>query len=397
MSKIWLLFPEKLIRLLNGVIVTLYAARTLSVSEFVVVAQGFIVLSLFSNILASSPLKSEWIRLYQKEQDFERLYSLFIGVSVISSIAAILYIFVIGFSIVEFAYLLPLTFIGGIQFFSVSRWKCEADGEWAFLARADTSILLVSFGLKLCSLYFFKSILVYGIIIFMENLLMLLHPLRKSPVRHLELDLISFKQLLFKYYKYLSIVILSLLYVKLDQIILTLISDDIEFSLYSLGVRVNDLIYIIPVVLVSFLSPGIYGADNRLDERRRKRKLFYLLIVSSLVYILIVNIFPDVLFERVVSMKYKQSLSLIRILSWSSIAVFIGYYWSIEVILNDLQSQYILAYIIGMFITVVGSLLVYPYYGVSGLAWVTVIGFSVSSLFGLVRYSFVELLETLRC
>ena len=169
-----------------------------------------------------------------------------------------------------------------------------------------------------------------------------------------------------------------LLYMKIDIIMLSEISGDVEVGLYSAAVRLSSLWYFIPMSLNSSMFPSILEA-KKTDEDLYYKKLQILFNIMSLVSYAIA-IPMTFLSTKVVLLLYGEEYFvagvILSIHIWSSLFVFMGVVQNSWNIAEDLTKLYLQRTVIGAIMNIILNLFLIPRHAGIGAAIATVISYA---------------------
>ncbi|MCC5641336.1 flippase, partial [Nostoc sp. CHAB 5844] len=172
----------------------------------------------------------------------------------------------------------------------------------------------------------------------------------------------------------------AMVYQRIDQIMLASLVDQKAVGLYSAAVRVSELWYVFPLIVVGSVFPRILK-EIRLAPERAKRQIDLLLTsfaVAAIVVSLIVTVYADLIVIALFGMDYKNSATVLIIHIWSSLFVFSGALSSRWLIAMSLQKYLLVSTLLGAIINIALNFIFIPHSGPVGAAWATLVSQSFS-------------------
>ncbi|MFQ5714321.1 MAG: flippase [Candidatus Scalinduaceae bacterium] len=171
-------------------------------------------------------------------------------------------------------------------------------------------------------------------------------------------------------------VVFTVIYFKIDIVMLSLIrGDNIEIGWYSAAMRLIELIGVVPALIVSALFPILSGLyKNSIDSLKKayKTSFKYLLVIALPVAVgtlLLSERFIYIIYGK----EYVKTIPALQILVFALIFIFVNYI--LMNILVAVDKQKINAIVAGtcVFVNITLNLCLIPYYGYLGAGFATVI------------------------
>jgi O-antigen/teichoic acid export membrane protein len=159
--------------------------------------------------------------------------------------------------------------------------------------------------------------------------------------------------------------------------------DATAVGLYDAGVRLAELWYFFPGVIISSLLPPIINA-KKIDESQYKRRLIRLaVLVTSLsfAYASLVTLIARPLMNLVFGGEFIGGYTALQIYVWSGIGVGIGLFINQYLITENRSKLVLYISFIGMTLNVILNIILIPLYGINGAALSTLISYTVGPLF----------------
>lgn len=168
-----------------------------------------------------------------------------------------------------------------------------------------------------------------------------------------------------------------LIYSRIDQVIIKYLMDESAVGIYDVGVRLSEVWYFIPSMIVGSLFPAIVNA-KKVDEQlyqTRMSKLYSLLIYLSLIIVVPVFLLADRLVILLYGEAFIEAANVIRIYAWTSVATAIGTVVNYYLINENYTKLSLFSNFFGMLINVLLNIILIPIYGIFGAALATLISY----------------------
>jgi polysaccharide transporter, PST family len=174
-----------------------------------------------------------------------------------------------------------------------------------------------------------------------------------------------------------------MIYVKSDQVMLGLLSTNLETGIYSVAARLSEIWYFIPVAIVTSYFPSLVESKkiSETEYKDKFSKLLRILLYSSTAIAIVMMFLSDFVVQLLFGKEYTESGVVLSIHIWAGIFAFLGVGSSKFFIIENLQKYYLYQTITGATLNVILNLFLIPRYGANGAAIATVIsyGFSICS------------------
>lgn len=173
-----------------------------------------------------------------------------------------------------------------------------------------------------------------------------------------------------------------MVYMRLDTIMLKMMSGDTAVGVYSAAVRVSEVWYFIPSAIVSSVSPAIMLAkDDPLLFHNRLRRLFALMTIVSYSIGTLVAVFSPLIIRMLYSASYSAAAPILSVHIWASIFVFLGVAQTPWDVTHNLMKLSLYRTSLGAVLNVAINLVLIPRLGAMGAAIATVISYAIASVF----------------
>ncbi|MCW7472064.1 flippase [Leptospira levettii] len=211
------------------------------------------------------------------------------------------------------------------------------------------------------------------------------------------------KEVVFVSFPLLLSAITTILYMKVDQIMIGNIMGDKELGIYSVAVRISELWYFIPMAISTSFFPHLIKLYNENVERYwfELKKLHVILFSISLIVALSVQFFADLGVFILYGEEYSQAAKVLKINIWAGLFVFLGVAGSNHLVISKAQNILFYKGLFGLMTNLILNYIMIPKFGLFGAAIATLISqLFASSLFLIFRGStfglFLLQVETLK-
>lgn len=194
-------------------------------------------------------------------------------------------------------------------------------------------------------------------------------------VRPVKLTPSFFSDTLPNIYKVGGIVILSVMFTRLDMMLVAKYCGDFQSGLYASAVRLIDAARLIPTVILGIYLPVFSAHAHQADALRLKfRRAFGFLFICSTLIALVGSSYAEPLFINVLGSQYRASALYFKPLVWSCVFMFPNMVmFALLYALNDHQTP-TLGIVAALGLNVVLNVLFLPRYGPIAAAWARLIG-----------------------
>ncbi|MGE0011515.1 MAG: flippase [Azoarcus sp.] len=175
--------------------------------------------------------------------------------------------------------------------------------------------------------------------------------------------------------------IAAMIYMKIDQIMLGQMVSEEAVGIYSAAVRISEVWYFIPMMIVASVSPAILEAKKRSEEQyyRRLQHLYDLMVWLSVGVALPMTFLSTPLVVLVFGEAFAAAGPLLAIHTWAAVFVFLGVASSQWILAENRQILSFQRTAVGAVVNVVLNWFLIPEFGGVGAAVATVISQSVAA------------------
>lgn len=165
-----------------------------------------------------------------------------------------------------------------------------------------------------------------------------------------------------------------MIYMKIDQIMLGQMAGDEAVGIYSAAVRISEVWYFIPMMIVASVFPTIMEAKKGSDELyyQRLQSLYDLMVWLSVGVALPMTFLSSTVVTLLFGEAFLQSGPLLAIHIWASVFVFLGVASGQSFLVEGRQILFLQRTVLGSVINIVLNMFLIPMHGPLGAAIATV-------------------------
>lgn len=174
-----------------------------------------------------------------------------------------------------------------------------------------------------------------------------------------------------------------MVYMRIDQLMLGQMLGDESVGIYSAAVRISEIWYFIPIVIVASVFPSIIDAKKK-DETiyyRHLQKLYDIMVMLALSLALLMTFLSDRVVILLFGTAYQKSGPVLAVHIWAGIFVFLGVASGKWFLIEGLQRYTFYKTLLGAVVNVGLNLLMIPKFKATGAAYATVISYAIAGMF----------------
>ena len=385
----WLVF-DRVFRLGVSFVVTLWLARYLAPELFGVYNYAIAFTALFS-VVATFGLQSVVVQYLvdKPEQQNSTLASAF-AIQLVGGVIAFVISVLVAFNLVgsEPSVLVAVLLLSTINLFRFSdtvRYYFESRVQSKRIVVTENLVFMLIVLLRIAMILFELPLIYFVALLVLEAVLTALAFLwlfGSQKLKALRFDSSNFLSMLKVAWLLALSVGAAMLYMRVDQIMLASLLNQEAVGIYSAAVRISEIWYVFPAVIVGSVFPRIIR-ELRHDAARANRQLDVLLTAFSIVSISVGLLVGNCSTEIIIFLfgeDYRASASVLSIHVWSSVFVFSGILGSRWLVAMDMQKVLLVSTLIGVVANIAMNYLMIPVYGVQGAAWATLVAQFMSAI-----------------
>jgi PST family polysaccharide transporter len=173
------------------------------------------------------------------------------------------------------------------------------------------------------------------------------------------------------------------LYTKIDQIMLGQMLGDDAVGIYSAAVRISEVWYFIPMMIVASVSPSIFEDQKRNEDQYQQRlqRLYDLMVWLSVVVALPMTFLSTSIVVALFGSDYIESGHVLAIHIWASVFVFLGVASNQWFIAENQQMLSFQRTLLGLIVNIFLNYFLIPEFGSIGAAYATIFSYAAAGLF----------------
>jgi polysaccharide transporter, PST family len=173
--------------------------------------------------------------------------------------------------------------------------------------------------------------------------------------------------------------LLSMIYLRIDQVMLHNMTSDSVLGQYVAAVKVSELLELLPAALMSAIVPILsvsFAQPQRFQSHIDRSFRYFMVLAGGLCVIMTAG--ARTIIWVLYGKQFLPAASLLAILIWSEIAVFFATVVVNALIAGNLQRLLPLPTLLGAIVNVALNLVLIPRYGATGAAWATVVSYTMA-------------------
>jgi O-antigen/teichoic acid export membrane protein len=182
--------------------------------------------------------------------------------------------------------------------------------------------------------------------------------------------------------------LIAIVYVKVDQIIVSYLLPAHDFGIYAAGARISEISGLFPVVVTTVAYPILLNLYYQQRERyvATFRAVLSLMIYGGLAYTLLIQLFAPEIVVLLFKAPFKDASQPLSVMSLAATTTFMGYLWHSWMILENQGALLLKSNILCIALSCTAAWLLVPSMGMTGAALGTVLAFIASAIYGFASY-----------
>lgn len=391
----WLL-SEKILSMGFTLLTSVFVARFLGPENFGVLSYFMAVMALvvpFCSLGLNALLTHELVKYPNRALEImSTALSMRLCACVVISLILVLCIYFSIFSF-ENSLAISLTFFAVANIFSalqVIDFWFQAKVASKYVAKIRFIVIVLFSLIKLLLVYAKVGVNLFMLVLVIESLAVslgyFLYYVKKGGRFSFKAVNFQYGNILIKKSKWLILSgVASIVYLKIDQVMLAQLSTSSEVGVYSVASKLSEVWYFFPIALVSSFFPTLIKL-KQLSEVKYFAKLQSIcdaLFISALLLAITISYFSKLLVDFLFGVGYEQSSIILSIHIWAGLFVFMRALLSKWLIAENLLKFSLVTHGLGAVMNIAINWLVIPEYAGVGAAWATLISYAFASYFAL--------------
>lgn len=386
----WFLFM-RVFTLVIAFFTTIYVIRYLGPENYGTLSYAVSFVSLFGFIASLGIDQVVYRELVKRPEDEGEILASAVGLKLaggltatLLTIATAIFIGVTQIELILIA-IVSLTLFGAAGQLISYAYQARVQSKYPALIVLATSIILAI--AKLLVIFFDKGIIFFALVLLLESILYAIFFVF-SYQRHFK----KFSE--WKITKKTSTVLLTtswplmlstvsiMIYARIDQVMLKHYIDTTAVGIYDAAVRLADVWYLIPNIILAALFPAIINAQKTSSSLFRKRihMCAALLVGLNLLIIIPTNLLAPHIIETLFGSSFIGTADVLTIYIWSLIGFSLGQLMNTYLIAENYIYIYLYTSVGTVIVNVLLNIWWIPLYGVNGAALATLVSYSLIPL-----------------
>lgn len=385
------MFLGKILSLAIAFIATAYIARNLGPTNYGQLSYAISYVGLFGFLATlgiDQTIYRDIIRFPERRNEYlGTAIALRIGAALVTIIACIG--FAAAFSDKDVS--LFLIFILSLAFvfnpFQLLSHEFQAEAKGRFVSLLSLAVVLILNILKIAVVALDQGVIYLAGIILLEPILYAIgyaymRTRSYGSVRNLRFEKNLASTILRDSFPLIFASAFFAIYARIDQVMIKNMVSTEAVGLYDAAVRISELWYFIPNIIVASLFPAIINAKKTSEDsyRMRARKLIFVVACVSIATALITTLLSKQLILIIFGSGFLGALTVLNIYVWSNIGASLNFLSQQLLIAENLSKRISFNIFLGMVANIALNLILIPQYGISGAAIATLISYTVPFL-----------------
>lgn len=271
--------------------------------------------------------------------------------------------------------------------FSVIGYFFQARVQAKYQAISLILVTLILNSLKILVIFFNKGIIYFAFVFFLENILYafisfyLYTKSGNSPFSWKIKKDVAISLLKDSWPLMLSTAFI-VVYTRIDQVMLKFIIGNASVGIYDAAVRISEVWYFIPSLIISSIFPAIINSRKvNVDFfEQRLVKLYFIMFYMAFVVALSITFLSKTIIMTLYGPDFLQATWILSIYVWAAIPVFLTIAINTYLLTENKTMISFIGSAIGMITNVILNIWLIPIYGIYGAAIATLISYSLIPL-----------------
>jgi O-antigen/teichoic acid export membrane protein len=381
-------FVARIISLAVSFVVSTYVARYLGPANYGELSYSVSFINIFSFIASlgiDQVIYRDFIKFPEKRGEYvgTALVLKFIA-GLVATVFCIVFGYITSRQDVSFTLITILAFTFVFNSFSIIIYEFQAQVESKYpslVSIADTVVLNI---LKVIVVIENKGVIYLAIILLFEpiliaGLLIYYRTKRIGSIRTWVYNKTIAKTLLKDSFPLIFSAAFSLIYGRIDQVLIKNMIDAQSVGLYGAAVQLTEVWYLVPNILVGSFFPAIVNA-KAISENEYVKRLGWLsgiLLFIAVAIALPTTFIAPFVMNLVFGAAFVAGSTVLQIYIWSNIGTFLANIATSYLINENMRFTVFVSSCVGMVVNVVLNLILIPHYGIEGSAFATLISYSL--------------------
>lgn len=264
-----------------------------------------------------------------------------------------------------------------------------------FVVLARTGAYLIASGVRVALIAVHAPVRAFAYALLAESMLVSVGLIavykRRSPFKLINRPSVSrMKSLLHESWPLLLSGVAVMLYMRIDQLMIAQLLGEKEVGLYSAALRLSEVWYLIPTVVVGSVMPALTRNWRSLPVESTRKFVQLLSGLSAAAYVVavIVSLASTFIMEHLYGPAYAGAGRILAVHVWTAVFVFTGVAASPWILNEGLTRLSLYRTICGACANILLNLFLIPRFGAVGAAWATIVSQFLSAYFSNLFFGF---------
>jgi polysaccharide transporter, PST family len=166
-------------------------------------------------------------------------------------------------------------------------------------------------------------------------------------------------------------------YHKIDRILIQKYLGEKDLGIYATADNIAGLINIIPFAFLVSIYPIMCAKTKHMEII--KSYTYRSLLIMTVCFSGILFLLSRIILVKIFGIEFEDGSSTLQILIWAYVASTYGMVISNILIINKMTHYLTIATVVGAVINIIGNIIVLPYWGINGAAWITVFSYFITA------------------
>ena len=188
------------------------------------------------------------------------------------------------------------------------------------------------------------------------------------------IDFECWKNVLKKSWPFALSIILSLIYFKIDTILLSVLKTPQDVGIYNAAYKILETTIVFPAILMGLFLPLLTASLQNMPRFKKiAKKAIQYIIVFALGAVVGGFVLAGPIIQVIAGSEFKESIQVLKILVFAIAIIFVGGYFGHLIVALNLQKKMNRAYLFCVFLNIIGNLIFIPKYSYLGAAYTTLV------------------------
>ena len=269
-----------------------------------------------------------------------------------------------------------------VQVFIAIEFWFESQMQWKYTVYAKTSAFLILSGVKIGLILMKAPVVAFAWAALADTALgsaglLLVYWKKGFTVKNWKFKRTMAASLLHDSWPLLLSSLFTMVYLRIDQVMLGNMAGSAELGNYSVAVRISEAWYFIPIVISSAVFPALIEIETTSEELfyANMQKLYNLMALLAYIVALPVAFFAKEIIQVLFTSVYHDAGSLLAILIWTGLFTSLGAARGIFIVSKNWTRVHLVSIALGCAMNILLNFFLIPKYGAMGAVVATFISY----------------------